>query len=54
VAQQVEDSELQKMQAYRELRQQINKQREREKLLIEEKLRKEEEVMLVETNYQNL
>ena len=32
----------------------IQEQREREKLLIEEKLRKEEEVLLVETNYQNL
>lgn len=29
-------------------------QKEREKLLIEEKMRKEEEVLLVETNYQNL
>ena len=42
------------MQEYRELRQEFIKQREREKFLIEEKLKKEEEVMLVETNYQNL
>ena len=32
----------------------MQEQKEREKLLIEEKLRKEEEVLLVETNYQNL
>jgi len=29
-------------------------QKEREQFLIEEKMRKEEEVLLVETNYQNL
>lgn len=50
----MQDSELKKMQEYRDLRQQFMEQREREKKLIEEKLRKEEEVMLVETNYQNL
>ena len=32
----------------------MQEQKEREKQLIEEKLRKEEEVLLVETNYQNL
>ena len=32
----------------------MQEQKEREKYLIEEKLRKEEEVLLVETNYQNL
>ena len=32
----------------------IQEQKEREKALIEEKERKEEEVLLVETNYQNL
>ena len=42
---------MKKMQEYRELRQQFIQQREREKALIEEKMRKEEEVMLVETNY---
>ena len=29
----------------------MQEQKEREKLLIEEKMRKEEEVLLVETNY---
>ena len=32
----------------------LQEQKEREKALIDEKLQKEEEVLLVETNYQNL
>ena len=32
----------------------IQERKEREKELIEEKMMKEEEVLLVETNYQNL
>lgn len=45
---------LDKIRHFRKMQLEIEEQREREKQLIEEKERKEEEVLLVETNYQNL
>ena len=51
---QVSEDELAKIRNFRRMQLEMQEQKEREKQLIEEKLRKEEEVLLVETNYQNL
>jgi len=48
------EAQQSKMQAYREFQIKLKQQKQREKDLLESRLKQEEEMMMVEKNYQNL
>ena len=52
--QQVQEAQQQKMQAYREYQIKLKQQKQRERELLESRLKQEEEMMLKEKEYQSM